>query len=93
MKQWSPILSIADLSSGFTIGTSYALELKPAPKDFNGTNMVGSLEAWRDADTNAPLPTNGTTSAGGNYLRIRWYSNHVIEDLTLDGYANSIVWC
>ena len=77
---------ITDLSSGFTIGTSYALELKPAPKDFNGTNMdCAWLEAWRDADTNAPLPTNGTTSAGETIFEFDGTPITVSEDLTLDG--------
>jgi hypothetical protein len=76
---------ISDLSSGFTIGTSYALELKPAPKEFNGTNMdCAWLEAYTDSD-GLPLPTNGQTAAGETIFEFDGTPITVSEDLTLDG--------
>ena len=75
-----------DLTSGFTIGSSYALLLEPAPVDFNGTNMDCSwLAAWTDADTGAGLPTNGTTAAGGVIYEFDGTPMTLTEDLNLNG--------
>ena len=76
----------SDLSSGFTIGSSYALLLEPAPVDFNGTNMDCTwLAAWTDADTGAGLPTNGTTPAGGVIYEFDGTPMTLTEDLNLNG--------
>ena len=75
-----------DLSSGFTIGSSYALLLEPAPVDFNGTNMdCAWLAAWTDADTGAGLPTNGTTPAGNTIYEFDGTPMTLTEDLNLNG--------
>ena len=77
---------ISDLSSGFTIGSTYSLMLLPAPVDLNGTNMdCAYLAAWTDADTGAGLPTNGTTSNGGVIYEFDGTPMTLSEDLTLDG--------
>ena len=77
---------ISDLSSGFTIGSTYSLMLLPAPVDLNGTNMdCAYLAAWTDADTGAGLPTNGTTPAGGVIYEFDGTPMTLSEDLTLDG--------
>ena len=77
---------ISDLSSGFTIGSSYALLLEPAPVDFNGTNMDCSwLAAWTDADTGAGLPTNGTTASGQPIYEFDGTPMTLTEDLNLNG--------
>ena len=77
---------ISDLSSGFTIGSSYDLLLEPAPVDFNGTNMDCSwLAAWTDADTGAGLPTNGTTPAGNTIYEFDGTPMTLTEDLNLNG--------
>ena len=77
---------ISDLSSGFTIGSSYDLELFPAPVDFNGTNMDCSwLAAWTDADTGAGLPTNGTTTSGATIYEFDGTPMTLSEDLNLNG--------
>ena len=77
---------ISDLSSGFTIGSSYALLLEPSPVDFNGTNMDCSwLAAWTDADTGAGLPTNGTTASGQPIYEFDGTPMTLTEDLNLNG--------
>ncbi|MEC7112476.1 MAG: hypothetical protein VXW72_02975, partial [Candidatus Thermoplasmatota archaeon] len=77
---------ISDLSSGFTIGSSYELELFPAPVDFNGTNMDCTwLAAWTDADTGAGLPTNGTTASGATIYEFDGTPMTLSEDLNLNG--------
>ena len=77
---------ISDLSSGFTIGSTYSLMLLPAPVDLNGTNMdCAYLAAWTDADTGAGLPTNGTTPTGGVIYEFDGTPMTLSEDLTLDG--------
>ena len=77
---------ISDLSSGFTIGSSYDLELFPAPVDFNGTNMDCTwLAAWTDADTGAGLPTNGTTASGATIYEFDGTPMTLSEDLNLNG--------
>ncbi|MEC8107001.1 MAG: hypothetical protein VX115_04585, partial [Candidatus Thermoplasmatota archaeon] len=77
---------ISDLSSGFTIGSSYELELFPAPVDFNGTNMdCAWLAAWTDADTGAGLPTNGTTASGATIYEFDGTPMTLSEDLNLNG--------
>ena len=77
---------ISDLSSGFTIGSTYSLMLLPAPVDLNGTNMdCAYLAAWTDADTGAGLPTNGTTPAGGVIYEFDGTPMTLSDDLTLDG--------
>ena len=81
-----PTWYISDLSSGFTIGSTYSLMLLPAPVDLNGTNMdCAYLAAWTDADTGAGLPTNGTTPTGGVIYEFDGTPMTLSEDLTLDG--------
>jgi hypothetical protein len=76
----------SDLTSGFTIGSSYALLLEPAPVDFNGTNMdCAWLAAWTDADTGAGLPTNGVTSSGATIYEFDGTPMTLTEDLNLNG--------
>mgnify|MGYP002853332555 FL=1 len=73
-------------TTGFTIGSTIDLLLQPAPVDFDAANMdCAWLDAYRDADTNAPLPTNGTTVDGKTIFEFDGTSITVSADLTLDG--------
>ena len=73
-------------STGFTIGSSFALLLEPAPVDFNGTNMdCAWLAAWTDADTGAGLPTSGTTPSGHTIYEFDGTPMTLTEDLNLNG--------
>ena len=73
-------------TSGFTISSSFAMLLEPAPVDFNGTNMDCTwLANWVDADTGAGLPTNGTTPAGHTIYEFDGTPMTLTEDLNLNG--------
>jgi len=73
-------------TDGFTIGDSIDLLLEPAPVDFNQPGMdCAWMAAYQDAETSAPLPTNGTTANGLPIYEFDSFPMTLSADLNLDG--------
>jgi len=81
-------------TEGFTIGSSIDLLLQPAPVDFDQAGMNCSwMDLYLDAETGAPLPTNGTTThlepdgsvSGHTIFEFDTTSLTLSADLVLDG--------